>query len=301
MAECPYPSCAAPRPPGHIACAEHVKAEEARREKIASAKRGKPRSAETRAKVSAARLGKYRIERGEGQVDLGEMKKASHRSHRVLAGWRDSGDAPGEWVPQPGSKPDVFLYDLEPALARLERECELPRCSWPALVDQDRCVNHQDPEDVRRSIAELAAHAGVGRVWLWELIQDARPDLLGRRQPLSTRELDELLASRPPCREEGCEEPAGRSGACFTHRRQIQPRGRARWYQSRWDSTKMYGRLAKEIAEAEGRSVGRRRELSREEERRARALRDQGLTHQAIANTLGGGVSHDQIQRLLAG
>jgi hypothetical protein len=99
---CAYPGC--PDPPGEdgIACDVHAAAEEERRAKIAAKKRGKPRSAEVRAKLSAAKTGVPQIERGEHE---GHPERANRPQRPELTGWRDSGDAPGRWVEEPGRSP----------------------------------------------------------------------------------------------------------------------------------------------------------------------------------------------------
>ncbi len=212
---CPYPYCDEPREAGEIACSEHVTAEAARRAKIAAAKRGKPRSAEVRAKISAAQAGKRHVERDEDWATLEEMFDLSGHRYRLLHGWALTGDAPCKWSPRPGKQPDALLFHSPTALERLKRTCVCPSCHWPALVDGERCINHQDAEDVRASLRDLADHAGVDHQWLGKLLHAVRPELDGKYRRMTRRDLDELLAAQPRCRCRGCENPAGSTGACW--------------------------------------------------------------------------------------
>jgi transcriptional regulator with XRE-family HTH domain len=76
-------------------------------------------------------------------------------------------------------------------------------------------------------------------------------------------------------------------------------RRRQGWYRRRFNnSPKMAGRLAKELAAAKGKSVGRRRELSAQEEHRIRELRANELSERAIARIMG--LSRSQVHRFLA-
>ncbi len=213
-------------------------AEIARREKIASTKRGKPRSPETRAKLSAAKTGVRQVARGEDEVTLEELKAFSGRGYKVLAGWRDSGDAPGRWVAQPGEKPDVFLFDRDASVERFTHECERPACRWPALRSGERCAQHQDLEDAKRSIAELAAGAGITRWWLSKLLHDVRPELYRQHRPMTSREFDELFEGLPRCQKRGCENPAGPTGRCWI-------RGHYAWLRPR-PTFQKFGRASEE-------------------------------------------------------
>jgi hypothetical protein len=80
------------------------------------------------------------------------------------------------------------------------------------------------------------------------------------------------------------------------------PEWAAAWYLSRHGSIKKFGPLAKQIAERQGRKVGRHRRLSPEIQRQIRDLADRGITQRAIPRIMKGrgiGVTRSQVRTIL--
>jgi hypothetical protein len=194
--------------------------------------------------------------------------------------------------PQPGSRRregrGKYRPECWPAVRR-----DLPQCQPERLrtlnPDGGRKYFRDQNDEVARKEAEglldatrAAQYVGITRMWLvWHYRQhgeihcfDGSPRLLFRREVL-----DVIRRTRPGAR--WSEFQRGR-----WRRLSRDPRWFARWYLSRWKSTKMFGRLAAQLAERPD-EIGRPRAIKPGVETQVRELIDLGWSNQAIADEFG--------------